>query len=187
MRKPDTDLERRIAYYQQRGWCPARYAHLPKPIKAVIHRIGMRPSIKACYANCQRFMIGADYLNLDIDVEYREGWVVTIIPFHHAWLVWRSEIVDLTLDDMDSRDCEYITSEAYTLSEIKEAIAINQCFGPVDHAKANELYSVAIEELTRRYEQAIAGVERSYEQAQGQEIEEAETENAAQGAAGQQR
>lgn len=127
------DVDRKIRTWQKMGWCPVRYAHLPKPIKDSIREIGFRPQMKQCYANCQRFVI---HTNLE-GVEYHEGWVMSIIPIEHAWLTWNGQVIDLTLEP-DGKH-EYLDSTAYTREEIIRSLWHTGCFGPVDHFKLAEL------------------------------------------------
>lgn len=124
----EAELNRRIEGYHKRGWYPVKYAHHPKVIRDAIRAIGFRPQMKACHANCQRFMMGihrdlrSSALPADpalARIEYHEGFSLGLIVFTHAWLVLDGEVIDLTLDDIAGR--RYLISQAHDM----EAIAIN--------------------------------------------------------------
>lgn len=106
----------RIRSWRRNGWHPVRFAHHPLQIKDAIKRIGMRPQMKQCYRNCQRFKIYATWL----EVEYHEGWVMSITPIPpipHAWLVWGDRIIDLTLEP--DINIQYLNSNIYTAEQIR--------------------------------------------------------------------
>lgn len=130
--KESRELEKRISGYQLRGWYPAKWAHHPKPIKTALHLIGLRPQIKGCFANCQRFVLGENSLQLGLNVVYREGWAYNLIPFEHAWLEFEGSIVDLTLDNSRDRDTCYLDSTAYTVDQIRANLVRQRVFTPVD-------------------------------------------------------
>lgn len=104
-------VDRRIDSFIRNGWYPVPYRHHPKPIKEALREIGMRPQMKQCFANCQRFITQVDWLEL----EYHEGYATSLIAFPHGWLVWEGQRIDLTLD-ID--DCVYHESIAYTQEEV---------------------------------------------------------------------
>lgn len=113
-----------IRQLNQRGWAEALWAHHPPEVKAAIRSMGWRPQVKQCFANCQRFALARL-----LDVEYREGWVQTVIPLQHAWLVYRGEVLDLTLDP--GRSAEYLRSYAVPLDEVALSAVRNRAYGPV--------------------------------------------------------
>lgn len=128
----DKDLARRIEGYRTRGWYPVKWAHQPKKVKEVLHYIGLRPQMKQCYANCQRFIL-ADHPNVQ-EFEYREGYASTIgIHIPHAWLIWRPvdafRVIDLTL--AEDRDVEYFGSLYYSKLHIIHKLRRDHTFGPV--------------------------------------------------------
>ena len=108
-----SDTNRRIDIFKRRGWCPVRYAHHPKPIKDALRKLGIRPQMKQCFSNCQRLFMGARWL----DLEYHEGYITTIIPMPHGWLLWEEQLIDLTLPS--DREIEYHGSTAYTRDEVQ--------------------------------------------------------------------
>jgi hypothetical protein len=65
-----------------------------------------------------------------LDFEYHEGWVMSIIPIQHAWLVWRGRIIDLTLEPDDDR--QYLSSIVYTADDIRKNLLRTGCWGPID-------------------------------------------------------
>jgi len=109
--------EEQVALYLKQGWCPAKWSHHPKVIKDALRTIRFVPGIKECFANCQRFAIDVDRYQLPLDVEYREGYVISIIPIEHAWLMVDGETVDLTLDP--DREHEHLRSYAVPVDEIR--------------------------------------------------------------------
>ena len=128
------EVDRRIDIYQRLGWCPVPYAHHPKEIRDALRRIGMRPQMKQCFRNCQRFMVYVDWL----EVEYHEGWIMSIIPIKHAWLKWDGQIIDLTLNK-NEKDLEYLNSTTYTVTEIRKSVFRTGVWGPVDEYKLSEI------------------------------------------------
>ena len=127
--------DRRVEVFSQRGWCPVPWAHHPPEVKRELHRIGMRPQLKACYMNCQNFA-----LQTDLDVEYREGWVVRIIPMQHAWLMYGGKVLDLTLHVGDGHPTvEYLQSEAYTTEQIFTSLHAQQSWNLINEQRSYEL------------------------------------------------
>lgn len=110
-------VDEQIAVYLRDGFCPAKTDHLPQKVREVLDEIGLIPGIKECFANCQRFVVDVALYGLPLDVEYREGYVMSILPIEHAWLVVDGEVVDLTLDP--DREREYLRSYAVPVDEIK--------------------------------------------------------------------
>lgn len=94
MSRPPLTADQHIATLRRQGWCPVRWAHHPPEIKAELRRLGLAPQLKQCYMNCQKLILRTHLP----DLEYWEGWSDRIIPFDHAWLLWRGEIIDLTLE-----------------------------------------------------------------------------------------
>jgi hypothetical protein len=86
-------------------------------------------------ANCQRFAIGAKSIGLD--VEYREGWVESIIPIEHAWLIYEGKVLDLTLGE--DREVTYRESTAYGVEEIIGNCVRTGAWCPVDPRKMFEI------------------------------------------------
>ncbi len=115
-----------------RGWAPALWAHHPPEVREVFHRQGWRPLVKQCFANCQRFA-----LNTGLDVEYREGWVVILIPMAHAWLIYKGEVLDLTLDL--NQEVQYLDSYAVSYDEILTYVIETGSYGPVRPRNLNNL------------------------------------------------
>ncbi len=110
------DTNRRCDGFLTRGFYPVRWAHHPPEIKDAIRLIGFRPLMKQCYRNSQLFAIRNADLGLGLDLEYREGWGLSLIPIEHAWLVYKGEVLDLTIDD---GRIEYAQSYSYTPEQIR--------------------------------------------------------------------
>lgn len=136
-----TTTAEKISIWRRQGWYPVKFAHHPLQIKEEIRKIGMRPQMKQCYGNCQRFT-----LYTDLDVEYHEGWMMSIIPISHAWLVWRGRIIDLTLEPDDDR--QYLKSSTYTVEQIRTNVIKTGCWCPVNEQ--------ALAEISPFYEHFIA-------------------------------
>lgn len=139
-------------FYQlkARGWAPALWAHHPPEVKKVFRVSGWVPQVKQCFANCQRFALDSSH---DLDVEYREGYVVTVIPMEHAWLVYKGKVLDLTLDP--DREVQYLDSYAVHYGEILDMIMSTHRYGPVrpqDLAELNPSYArfLKLQELLQR-------------------------------------
>lgn len=115
-----------------RGWAPALWAHHPPEVKEVFHRQGWLPLVKQCFANCQRFVLHAG-----LDVEYREGYVLTVIPMVHAWLIYKGEVLDLTLDP--NREIQYLASYTVFYDEILSHVIETERYGPVHPHDLDEL------------------------------------------------
>ena len=94
----------------------ALWAHHPTEVRAAIRRFGFRPQAKQCFANCQRFVTQNNLDANPLDVEYREGYITVIIPLEHAWLLYKGEILDLTLGP--DRDIQYNDSFGYSAADI---------------------------------------------------------------------
>ena len=120
------DVYRQI---RARGWAPALWAHHPPEVKRAIWFMGWRPQVKQCFANCQRFLLGTQSLGLNLEVEYREGWIQTLIPMEHAWLIYKGEVLDLTLDP--HRDVEYLYSHTASPDQILARIYQTKEYGPL--------------------------------------------------------
>jgi len=131
------EVDRRIEIYTRMGWCPIPYAHHPEEIKHAIREMHMRPKMKECYMNCQKLYV-FDNTIPDEDIEYHEGWVETIIPLQHAWLKWKGQIVDLTLNS-NEKDIKYLKSNAYTRQEVRAAVVKHGVWCPVDEYKLFEI------------------------------------------------
>lgn len=128
-----TDLERKIESFNRRGWYPAKYSHHPKLIRDAIRLIGYRPQIKACFMNCQRFVLGVRRGGFDpalLRVRYHEGFAVALIVITHAWLEFDGEVIDLTLDP--DRATRYLFSKQHDERAILRTLARNKYWGPVD-------------------------------------------------------
>ena len=121
----------------ERGWYPAQWKHHPAPIKEAIRRFGWRPQVKQCFANCQRFILDNATTGPGLAVEYREGYVQTLIPIEHAWLIYEGEPLDLTLDPDIER--VYLDSAGYSVADIRKRIVTAGSFGPVDQIALNKL------------------------------------------------
>lgn len=113
-----SDTDRRLDICTRLGWFPVPYAHHPKPIRNAIRRAGFRPAMKQCFANCQRLFLDAP----ELDLEYHEGYITSIIPMPHAWLLWEGQRIDLTLR-YDEDGIEYHGSTAYTRDEVRANMA----------------------------------------------------------------
>jgi len=111
--KKRAPIEHVVATWNRQGWYPAPWSHHPQEVKDAIRQLGWRPKIKECYANCQRFALYSG-----LDVEYREGWVVSGIALEHAWLIYKGSILDLTLNP--DRGPKYLNSIVSTREEIRE-------------------------------------------------------------------
>lgn len=108
-----------------RGWAPALWAHHPPEVKRAITTMGWRPQVKQCFMNCQRFILGGHGL----EVEYREGYVQTLIPMEHAWLIYKGEVLELTLDP--NKEISYLDSHTASILDIQMNMAITGSYGPV--------------------------------------------------------
>ena len=86
--------------------------------------MGWRPQVKQCFMNCQRFILEGL-----LEVEYREGWVQTLIPMEHAWLIYKGKVLDLTLNS--SRDVVYLNSHVAHVLDIQLQMVRTGRFGPV--------------------------------------------------------
>ena len=84
-----------IAYYRDHGCCPLPTAHHPKEIREALRVASIRPMMKECFRNSQRFIIGAGLGDRLIYVEGTTG----DFGNHHAWLLFDGKILDLTLDE----------------------------------------------------------------------------------------
>lgn len=126
--RPDaSEVDRMIAVFNRQGWYPAKWSHHPKAIKDALRDIGLRPQIKQCFANCQRLLLSDHPIARELS--YHEGYVQTVIPIQHAWLVYGQAIVDLTLGPRVA--INYLDSFAYTREEVRRKVIKTLTFGPV--------------------------------------------------------
>jgi hypothetical protein len=127
-RKPLT-TERKVELYNRQGWCPVPWRHHAPEIRELIHMLGFRPQMKCCYMNSQRFVVGNYHKGAGLDLEYREGWAIgCIVPVQHAWLLYKGEVLDLTLD---SSKTQYLQSCAVDVEEVLEHMIKTRVYGPV--------------------------------------------------------
>ncbi len=150
-------------YHQirRRGWAPALWAHHPPEVKRAIWWMGWRPQVKQCFSNCQRFVLGVQRLapmGIDLEVEYREGWVHTVIPMEHAWLIYEGRVLDLTLDP--NRDVEYLCSNIVSQEEILLRVVRTGEYGPV-YPRALGESSPMFEGARRLQEMMVAGINQA--------------------------
>jgi hypothetical protein len=104
-----------IQIYNRQGWYPVQWRHHPPEIHELIRTLRFRPQMKCCYMNSQRLLVGNHHLDLGLDLQYREGWIQTVIPIQHAWLLYNGQILDLTLD---SRETHYLESIGSTIDQV---------------------------------------------------------------------
>lgn len=141
------DLDKRLRAFQRNGWYPVPYRHHPRPIRDALRRIGLRPAMKQCFANCQRFVLNVDWL----DVEYHEGYVTATIPIPHAWVVWEGQIIDLTLKADDNRDIIYHGSTVYSRIAILANVRKTEAWCVIDERALMQHHPLREEfELLRR-------------------------------------
>jgi len=125
------DLEQFIRVWDKQGWYPAKWAHHPPEVKRVFREHGWRPMKKECFRNAQRFVVDAQEHGLD--VEYREGWVISIIPIEHGWVQYRGEPLELTLDPGDGT--QYLDSTGYTAADVLQNVLAHHAWCQIDPRK----------------------------------------------------
>lgn len=137
----DAESEKRLAYYLRNGWAPVKYAHQPAEIKAELRRIGMRPQMKQCFANCQRFIVQSALTGL----EYHEGYITAIIPLEHAWLTWDGERIDLTLAPNGPHPITYHGSTSYSRDDVLANVMATGLWAVLDYHALNAQHPMAAE------------------------------------------
>lgn len=136
--RPPLDLDTKIHLFSTRGWCPVRWAHHPEPIKQLLRDTGIRPKMKGCYENCQRVMLSLHPLVEELT--YCEGYITTFLLLDHAWLRYKGEIVDLTLEAPRERSIVYpVEYVQYTPREIRRALFSTGYYQPVDERRLAEV------------------------------------------------
>jgi hypothetical protein len=125
--RSEAELRRLVDVYSRQGWYPAKWAHHPPEIKAELRRMGYRPRVKECYQNCQRFLMRT---KLD-DLWYVEGHAGTVVPVPHCWLLYKDQVVDLTLPP-DA--VHYEITFVYTRLQVMNHLARTGVFSPVSEA-----------------------------------------------------
>lgn len=128
------NTEEKLQRYMRDGFCPVPTSHHPRPIQEALETICLQPMLKECYVNSQKMMVGVHHHDLDLDLEYHEGYAIGIIPFEHAWLTWCGEVVDLTLDDAKGR-IQYGESYSYTYEEILRNMRNTEMWCPLTDPK----------------------------------------------------
>lgn len=86
----------------------------------------IRPQIKQCFANCQ----GA-VLSLDEGVTYCEGYVSSVIPIFHAWLMVDGELWDPTLELVLGNAPTVYFGSAFPLNIVRSTILARETYGPL--------------------------------------------------------
>lgn len=109
----EMSVEAKRAYYHKHGYCPLATARHSKEVRDAIRAAGMRPMMKQCFKNSQRFIMRSDLADR---LTYVEG-VVGRATFH-AWLLLDGKILDLTLDKEAS---DYRPQFTATCREVAEA------------------------------------------------------------------
>lgn len=110
----------RIAFYQKHGWCPLPTSRHPKEVRDSLREARIRPQMKQCYRNSQRFIVESD---LAPRLTYVEGVVDGHIP--HAWLLLDGQILDLTLEKPVD---EYSPRLTATAEEVAKHLCANDFF-----------------------------------------------------------
>jgi len=118
-----------LEHYIEHGWAPAQWEHHPDVIQDAFGVMGFEPRLKECFSNCQKFTLDSKRYGLDIEVEYHEGYVISIIPFEHAWLTFEGEVLDLTLGP--DKVVEYLDSYTYSREEIRESVQKDMRYSPL--------------------------------------------------------
>ena len=131
------------------GWYPAQWAHHPEPVRALIRACGFRPQVKQCYMNCQKLVVFNWLHGSPLELEYREGWCQTLIPFEHAWLRYEGKELDLPLDEDNSR--KYLKNYSVPVQEIMRYHYKSGIFGVVRQDKLVKIspFYEAIQQLEK--------------------------------------
>ena len=111
-------MDRVLEVFNQQGWYPVPWRHHPPEIRRLIRASRFRPQLKQCYANCQQLIISNQQSGFGLDLHYREGWIETVIPMQHAWLVYNGEILELTLTPNFNHEVQYLNSLECSIDEI---------------------------------------------------------------------
>lgn len=140
--------ERKIREYLSTGRAQVPWKHHPKEVRDELRRVGMRPLLKQCFMNSQKFV-----LETELDVTYHEGWAHSVIPIEHAWLEHNGEVLDLTI--YDNTDVEYLASNVYTRWEILQSVRNTACWTVIDQRALSEIgpWHKQFEELNRLNQQ----------------------------------
>jgi hypothetical protein len=72
------------------------------------------------------------HLMAGLDLVYREGWVRSLIPFEHAWLVYEGAVLEPTLDP--DIVVEYGRHVEYSAADVGRSLATTGRWGPVNPA-----------------------------------------------------
>jgi hypothetical protein len=145
-----TRTERKIQIYNRQGWYPVSWRHHPPEIRNLIRMLGFRPQMKCCYMNSQRLFIGNQHYQAGLDLQYREGWIQTVIPIQHAWLLYKGEVLDLTLD---SRETHYLESIGSTLDQVLAHLIWTRTYSPVRSEREAYQISPWREAMERHHQQ----------------------------------
>jgi hypothetical protein len=145
-------VNRVLDIYGRQGWYPIPWRHHPAEVRDLIRVMRFRPQMKCCYMNSQRFLLGNQNLHAGLDLEYREGWIMKLIPIQHAWLLYNGEVLDLTLD---SRETHYLKSIGSTIDQVLSHMIETGVYGEV--VPYQELHQISpwLEHLDR-LEQMVA-------------------------------
>lgn len=128
----------RLHQYLEMGWAPVPWSHHPPEIRDALRRFKIRPGMKLCYANSQRFLLAASTQDRQLAsrLEYREGVCKSSERmFEHGWLSFDGNVLDLTLKDR----YEYVEWKTYTMIEIADRCLEMKAYGPVDERALREM------------------------------------------------
>ena len=115
--------------FRKHGYVAVKWGHHPDAVRDIIKREHFRPKLKSCFENCARLIIGALRFNYAQYFTYCEGWIEADgLPMQHAWLLYKGEIVDLTLVGRD--DVTYGEHRTMTCKEARDKIVETGKYGP---------------------------------------------------------
>jgi hypothetical protein len=127
--------EEKIRQYLDEGFCPVPTSHLGKQIRDALDAMGLQPGMKECFANCQKFVTMNERRGLGLDVVYVEGWVQSIIPMEHAWILHRGSIVDLTLSPDRKYPTQYLGGIEYSAEDVLANMIETGTYSPIDQER----------------------------------------------------
>jgi hypothetical protein len=103
--------------------------------------------MKSCWHNAQRFLLEAP---AELGVQYREGWVQSLIPVAHAWLVYEGRLLDLTLQV--DEEC-YLRSYAVSRDAVRRHVWGSFEYSAVRPERLERLNPLA--EVWQRYAEMV--------------------------------
>jgi len=86
----------------------------------------VRPKLKQCFANCQSAL-----LSIDDNLTYCEGYVLSVIPIYHAWLILDGTLWDPTLELLPGHQPTTYFGATFPFTVVESMMCARNTYGPL--------------------------------------------------------